>query len=192
MANKLKNMRLTSVDLVRSGANQEADICLFKSADPAEAPYQPTERETNILKRFIEWLGINPTAAEEETVEKDYSTFGDLTANRENQELLWRYTSALTESIQSIQNDHDLDSDQKLRLMLTSLDEFDEAMEELLESLCKSKPSTIESATAKSAPEEEEDGWDFDDDTPEEEEDPEEETPEEEDPEEEIDEIEEV
>ncbi len=33
MATKLKNMRLTSVDLVRRGANQEADICLFKSLD---------------------------------------------------------------------------------------------------------------------------------------------------------------
>ena len=33
MATKLKNMRLTSVDLVKSGANQKADICLFKSAE---------------------------------------------------------------------------------------------------------------------------------------------------------------
>ncbi len=31
MAAKLKNIRLTSVDLVHSGANPEADICLFKS-----------------------------------------------------------------------------------------------------------------------------------------------------------------
>lgn len=44
-ATKLKNMRLTSVDLVPSGANQEADICIYKSLDgdppenpPAEAP----------------------------------------------------------------------------------------------------------------------------------------------------------
>ena len=34
MANKLKNIILTSVDLVRAGANQQADICLFKSAEP--------------------------------------------------------------------------------------------------------------------------------------------------------------
>ncbi len=34
MATKLKNMKLTSVDLVRAGANQEADIGLFKSAGP--------------------------------------------------------------------------------------------------------------------------------------------------------------
>lgn len=45
MATKLKNLRLTSVDLVRRGANQEADICIVKGLDgnpeenpPAEAP----------------------------------------------------------------------------------------------------------------------------------------------------------
>lgn len=45
MATKLRNLRLTSVDLVRAGANQEADICLYKSLDgdptkepPREAP----------------------------------------------------------------------------------------------------------------------------------------------------------
>lgn len=34
MASLLKNLRLTSVDLVRAGANQQADICLFKSVKP--------------------------------------------------------------------------------------------------------------------------------------------------------------
>ncbi len=33
MANRLKNLRLTSVDLVKAGANQEADICLYKSLE---------------------------------------------------------------------------------------------------------------------------------------------------------------
>lgn len=34
MATKLENMKLNSVDLVRAGANQEADIMLFKSDNP--------------------------------------------------------------------------------------------------------------------------------------------------------------
>ncbi len=37
MAAKLTNLKLTSVDLVRAGANQEADICLFKSLGPGMA-----------------------------------------------------------------------------------------------------------------------------------------------------------
>ena len=73
MATKLKNMRLTSVDLVKAGANQEADICLYKSADAEpttqEATESPTEREKNIFKRFIGWLRENPT----ETVQDDDS-----------------------------------------------------------------------------------------------------------------------
>ena len=40
---KLKKMKLTSVDLVRAGANQSADICLYKSAtgeNPGENPQE--------------------------------------------------------------------------------------------------------------------------------------------------------
>lgn len=46
MAKKLKNVHLTSVDLVRRGANQEADICLFKSLDGApDEEHHETPRE---------------------------------------------------------------------------------------------------------------------------------------------------
>lgn len=46
MATKLKNMRLTSVDLVGRGANQEADICLFKGMDSTPAAEPHTEDPT--------------------------------------------------------------------------------------------------------------------------------------------------
>lgn len=141
-ATKLKEMRLTSVDLVRAGANQEADICLFKSADPQEAAEFPTEQETNIFKRFLNWLRENPTEEEEEPVEKDYSTFDSLNANRDNNEKLWRYTEALNTSIRSIQDDNDLSSDEKLQKMTESLGQFDAAMKELFESLCKTDSGT--------------------------------------------------
>lgn len=154
MANRLKNMRLTSVDLVRNGANQEADICLFKSADPEEDPAQPTTEEKNIFKCFINWLRKNADAADDELVEKDYSTFDSLTAARENTEKLWQYTSALTESIQSIMRDQDLDKSQKLQMMLQSLEQFDGAMEQLLKALCNV-------SLAKSEPDED---WDEEED----------------------------
>lgn len=47
MSTKLKNMKLTSVDLVRAGANQEADICLYKSANP------PAETTIDLYKSAI-------------------------------------------------------------------------------------------------------------------------------------------
>ncbi len=50
MANRLKNLRLTSVDLVKAGANQEADICLYKSLEsnnenPEPAGFDDIEEE---------------------------------------------------------------------------------------------------------------------------------------------------
>jgi len=43
MSATLRNIRLTSIDLVREGANQEADICLFKSSYPVpdDSGYRP-------------------------------------------------------------------------------------------------------------------------------------------------------
>ena len=45
MATKLRKMRLTSVDLVPRGANQEADICMFKSLDGTQTE-EPTPTRT--------------------------------------------------------------------------------------------------------------------------------------------------
>lgn len=52
MATKLRNLKLTSVDLVRAGANQEADICLFKSldGDPHEEPTTETPKARTVSK----------------------------------------------------------------------------------------------------------------------------------------------
>lgn len=154
MANKLKNLRLSSVDLVRNGANQEADICLFKSADP-EDPTQPTAEEKNIFKHFINWFRKNHAEGQEdptepEDVEKDYNTFDSLTAARENNEKLWQYTSALTESLRSIQMDQTLDKDQKYQLMVQSLDQFEDAMGDLIEALCDAAPTVNDTAMVKS------------------------------------------
>ena len=43
MATLLKNMKLTSVDLVGRGANQEAHISLFKGMDPNSEENPNTE-----------------------------------------------------------------------------------------------------------------------------------------------------
>ena len=46
MANMLKNMKLTSVDLVGRGANQEAHISLFKGLDSGHAEEAPKTSTT--------------------------------------------------------------------------------------------------------------------------------------------------
>lgn len=139
MATKLKNMRLTSVDLVRAGANQEADICLYKGMDAQEGVEEPTEHEKNIFKRFLNWLRETPSEGEFEPsdpIEKDYTTFDSISENREKEEKIWRYTSALADSIRSIMADNELDSSSKSELMKKSLAQFDKAMGELIEALC--------------------------------------------------------
>lgn len=157
MATKLKNMKLTSVDLVRSGANQEADICLYKSDTPQEGTGSPTEGEKNIFKRFIAWLRENHTEAASELtdpdeIEKAYTTFDQVNDTRESRDLLWRYTDALTCSIHSIIDDRDLDKDAKIQMMNQSLEQFSEAMKGLFGKLCNVPPSE-EKAVGKSAPE---------------------------------------
>ena len=126
MATKLRKMKLTSVDLVRAGANQEADICLYKSADPPEASESPTEPEKNIFKRFIAWLKENPTEAKSEPhspIEK-----GD-----DLPDLEFLYKSALAESLDSIMKDDSLTEIEKKEMTEESLRQYAEKIRELEE-----------------------------------------------------------
>lgn len=81
MATKLKKMRLTSVDLVRAGANQKADICLYKSANPPNCNCQTRKEGNSMIKidkslfsaeelemynALIEKAMVDPEAGEEE------------------------------------------------------------------------------------------------------------------------------
>ena len=124
MATKLKKMKLTSVDLVRAGANQEADICLFKSADPPEATESPTEPEKNIFKRFIHWLRENPTEAENEP--HDHIEKGE-----ETPDLELIYKSALAESLHSIMQDNTLTDIEKKDMAEESLRQYSDKIREL-------------------------------------------------------------
>ena len=54
MATKLRELRLTSVDLVRSGANQEADICLYKSMGSQEPDPPPVRKSDHDRYDYIE------------------------------------------------------------------------------------------------------------------------------------------
>ena len=120
MATKLKNMKVTSVDLVRAGANQEADICLFKSADAVDATESPPEDEIELLKQFIASFDKNPTEAENEP----YSHI-------EKADLENIYKSAIVESLQSIIDDDTLSKSQKKSMAKESVKQFKEKMKEL-------------------------------------------------------------
>lgn len=122
MATKLKNMKVTSVDLVRAGANQEADICLFKSADTEEATESPPEDEIELLKQFI-------TSFEKTSTEADNEPHSPIQkADLEN-----IYKSAIVESLRSIIEDDTLSKSQKKSMAKESVKQFEEKMRELNE-----------------------------------------------------------
>lgn len=81
MATKLKKMQLTSVDLVRAGANQQADICLYKSdTSPEIADPSPSNIYKNAIIESIQGIISDETISAEEKsamVEKSISQYHD-------------------------------------------------------------------------------------------------------------------
>ena len=124
MATKLKNMKLTSVDLVKAGANQEADICLYKSASAPGTDNSPSEREKNIFKRFLNWLRENPA---EDGAEAD----SPLEKTAEHTDPADIYKSAITESLQSIIADDSLSTEDKNAMVAKSIGQYHDKMMEL-------------------------------------------------------------
>lgn len=110
VATKLKKMRLTSVDLVRAGANQEADICLYKSAD-ADAP---TEKERSLMKRFLRWLRSDAGDLDDDEPEAEKGS--DL------------YRGALAESIRSIVDDETITPEEQDDMIRRSIAQYTEAI----------------------------------------------------------------
>lgn len=87
MVTKLKNLLLTSVDLVRRGANQKADICITKSADaPVEQPVMDNETAlayTGALAKSIQSIqedeGLDADA-KVAMIQKSFEQFGEAVA----------------------------------------------------------------------------------------------------------------
>lgn len=134
MATKLKNLSVTSVDLVDQGANPDAHVRLFKRGNQGTE----TDKDEGIIRKFLAWLRKgyeDATGGDVDnlvgTVEKDASTFGE----NISRELMRAVTSemfdccyALSDSLCSIICDHSLDTAAKQSLMNQSLDEFSQTV----------------------------------------------------------------
>lgn len=125
MATKLKNLRLTSVDLVRAGANQEADICLYKNLDGALAENSPQKGEP---------MNTNTNTGMEQ-LQKSIKMFDGLTMAAENREKLYRYHDALMQSLYSILEDSDCEENRKMQYLTDTLEQYATAMKELFPQL---------------------------------------------------------
>lgn len=113
MATKLRKLKIDRVDLVDKGANQESHILLFKRDD---------ERDDE---------------PDDETVVKVAMTLQDVLdkqeAEEEKQEMCWKATDALMESLRSVA-DMDNDTD-RLQIIVTSAKQYIDLMRPIHQSL---------------------------------------------------------
>lgn len=120
--NKLKNMKLTSVDFVPKGANQHADIELFKSAPASPA------RE-GFFKSLVDWLTKGAPGTFEQTLSTE-----DMRGK------LWQYSHALDDSFESIL-ESDMSADEKKQMLRESLEQFRSAVDGMIEAVNKESPA---------------------------------------------------
>ena len=137
-ANKLKINELTSVDLVKRGANPDADICLFKSADGAGV-LPPDDK--SIAKRLFDALKstfapfLEEEGAVADSVAKEARTFTQVKTAQDMDDVQWKYSRAFNESINSILTDGDLDAAQKNEKLQETLVQFATTMQSLFPAL---------------------------------------------------------
>ena len=120
--NKLKNMKLTSVDFVPKGANQHADIELFKSA-----PVSPARE--GFFKSLVDWLTKGAPGTFEQTLSTE-----DMRGK------LWQYSHALDDSFESIL-ESDMSADEKKQMLRESLEQFRSAVDGMIEAVNKENPA---------------------------------------------------
>ena len=106
MATKLKKMKLTSVDLVRAGANQEADICLFKSAEEREKDVEAAQdQHREEVSGYHDALMASVRSIQEDK-DLDEETRQDML-----QETWEQYCSAMAEALGFEFEDEDLEAE---------------------------------------------------------------------------------
>ena len=107
----LKNLDMTSVDLVRRGANQEAKICLYKSAD---------EPESDVPHGLLKSI--------QDTVKKWFDGFKKEDNIKDLKVAKSCYIDVIDKSIDRIIQDESLDSVEKAELAAESIDQFGETL----------------------------------------------------------------
>lgn len=154
MKTKLKNLSVTSVDLVDRGANPDAHVRLFKrkETEPERDP------DASLFQKFMAWLakgfqdattpgGEGPGTVDppEGAVEKEAQTFSDNITREQLREVtseMFDNCYALSDSFCSIICDKDMDTDAKEAMMLKSLDEFAQAVRSAAAQWAKGQKAT--------------------------------------------------
>jgi len=158
MAFKLKDLKITKVDFVEAGANPEANILLFKSKDgtPGAKSTEPPaakggEKSESPVKKFFSAIAKALGIAEDEhvgeaieVIAKGYeaATFGEKMDEQKRRRVtseIWDVCYALEESLCSIICDDEVSEEDKPGMMEQSLNEFAEAVKELIPTWAQGK-----------------------------------------------------
>lgn len=155
MATKLKNLDVTKVDFVDAGANQRADIKLFKRKDSVSGKSEEIPDSVTIplsdsmLKRFFiavgKKLGISTDLEDVQKKEEAY-TFGEKMSEVRQQDIadeMWRICYALQSSLQSILYDGELAEEQVQSMMEESVSDFNNVIVSAIGSWSAGKCSEI-------------------------------------------------
>lgn len=149
LANKLKNLKVTKVDFVDDGANQRADIKLYKRNSGNGniiAPVSDTQddaKKLSMFKRIVSDIGKAFEIKEGEGfpggegIKKGNSqTFGDKMTEVKRSKVadeMWSICYALQSSLQSILYDEDLDETSAKSMMEQSVKDFNEIITESID-----------------------------------------------------------
>lgn len=159
MATKLRNLNVKKVDFVDEGANQQADIKLFKRRGEGELSPQKEPTLKRFVAAFAKMAGLYDEAMGEiaenvdVTIEKGNSqTFGEKMTEVKRQKVadeMWSICYALQSSLQSILYDEDLDGATAQSMMEESVSEFDEIIADAISSWSAGKVSGIKKDIGK-------------------------------------------
>lgn len=152
MATKLKDLKITKVDFVDAGANQQADVLLFKNKEGA--PKAPeAEQPQSRMKRFLASImsvakreGIEQTEIEEIAKGCEAETFDDKFKSaqlRKTTDEIWDFCYFLQDSLCSIVRDNDVAVTEKGTMMSQSLAEFNEAVTAAISLWANGSPTKV-------------------------------------------------
>jgi len=156
VSTKLKNLKVTSVDLVDQGANQDAYVRLFKRKDEDPKP----EKSEGVLKKFASAIAKALSLDDEELearldgIEKA-NTFNQEMLERQMEQIsdeIWNMLYALRSSLCSILWDESVVN--KEQLMNESVDQFKAAMADSIKNWSNGK-SAVAKGEQTNEPEEE-------------------------------------
>lgn len=158
MGQKLKDLKVTKVDFVDAGANQDANIVLFKNKEGTPKGGENVEQTKGegVVKRLVSKIAKALGMKEDEVADGltsiakgDAATFNDqingLTSQRVRNEI-WDVTDAYRTSLFSIIGDNDVVD--KAAMMKQSTDEFAVAMKGFIDKWTSNQPIDVTKALA--------------------------------------------